>query len=343
MRKFLKTNDFSKRRSRRAVAGWVILLLFVLIAVFADFLAPYEYSEQRRNELWAPSSSISFTGLRPVVHPRSLDDPLRLTYVDDRSQAFPVRFFVQGDSYRLLGLLETNRHLFGVEPGASATRINLLGTDALGRDRFSRLLHAMRFSLVVCALGVALACTIGIVIGVISAYSGRVVDTVLMGTTDAMFALPTLILILAARAAFPMELPPWRAAFLMLLIFALTGWAEIARLTRGLVLSMREREFVMAAVATGLTQTRILLRHVLPNISAPLIRQAVLLLASFLLAEIALSYFGVGVQEPEPSLGNMLTAAADLNQLRSNTINVLSPAIAVFAFTLAVRLVGQED
>jgi peptide/nickel transport system permease protein len=164
-----------------------------------------------------------------------------------------------------------------------------------------------------------------------------------MGATDAMLALPTLILILAARAAFPLELPPWRAAFLLLLIFALTGWAEMARLARGLVLEMREREFVMAAVATGVTQTRILLRHILPNISRPLITQALLMLPAFLLAEIALSYLGVGVQEPEASLGNMLTAASDLNQLRTQPVSMLSPAIAIFIFVLGIRLLSGRE
>lgn len=212
----------------------------------------------------------------------------------------------------------------------------------LGRDRFSRLMHAVRFSLIVCSLGVVLACLIGILIGVVSGYSRGLIDTVLMGTTDAMLSLPTLILILAARAAFPLELPPTRAAFLLLLIFALTGWAEMARLARGLVLETRQREFVTAAVATGVTQTRILFRHILPNISRPLVTQALLMLPAFLLAEIALSYLGVGVQEPEASLGNMLTAASDLNQLRAQPVSILSPAIVIFIFVLGIRLLADR-
>src|SRR5687767_884934 len=203
-------------------------------------------------------------------------------------------------------------------------------------------MHAIRFSLVVCSLGVILACFIGITLGIVSGYSGRLVDTVLMGTTDAMLALPTLILILAARAAFPLELPPMRAALLLLLIFALTGWAEMARLTRGLVRATREREFVMAAVASGLTEARILFRHILPNITRPLVIQALLMLPAFLLAEIALSYLGVGVQEPEASLGNMLIAASDLTQLRAQPISVLSPAIVIFVFVLGIRLVSDR-
>jgi peptide/nickel transport system permease protein len=325
------------------LAGWIVIGAFIFIAFFADFLAPYDYRHQSRTEPSAPPSTLHLSAGKPMVSSRRLVDPLRLVYADDDvSTAREVEPFVRGSSYKLLGLIEADRHLFGV-PGSNAPRINLLGTDSLGRDRFSRLMHAIRFSLIVCSLGVILACLIGITIGIISGYSGRFIDTVLMGATDAMLALPTLILILAARAAFPLELPPMRAAFLLLLIFALTGWAEMARLTRGLVLATRQREFVTAAVATGATQARILVRHILPNISRPLITQALLMLPAFLLAEIALSYLGVGVQEPEASLGNMLTAASDINQLRMQPISLLSPAIVIFIFVLGIRLASGRQ
>jgi peptide/nickel transport system permease protein len=162
-----------------------------------------------------------------------------------------------------------------------------------------------------------------------------------MGAADAMISLPALILILAARAAFPLELPPTNAAILLITIFALTGWAEMARLTRGLVRSVREREFVLAATSSGLTGSRILLRHVLPNISGPLITQATLMIPVFLLAEIALSFLGVGIQEPNASLGNMLTAAADISQLRARPFVLLSPAIMIFLFVLGIRLLSD--
>lgn len=314
----------------------------MFIAIFADFLAPYDFRQQVRGEPSAPPSKLHLSVGRVYVHRRQLVDPLRLTYVDDDSVAHPVSFFVHGSSHRILGILETDVHFFGVT-GSDAPRINLLGTDNLGRDRFSRLMHAIRFSLIVCSVGVILACLIGILIGVVSGYSTPFVDTVLMGATDAMLALPTLILILAARAAFPLELPPARAAFLLLLIFALTGWAEIARLTRGLVMAVKEREFVTAAVATGVSHGRILFRHILPNITRPLITQGLLMLPAFLLAEVTLSYLGVGVQEPEASLGNMLTAASDLNQLRSQPIAVLSPAIVIFLFVLVIRLSERKE
>ena len=345
MNEYLSRHGYTKRRTDRvAVFGWLVIALFALSAVVAGFLAPYDPSAQSRFEPSAPATTIHFSGLTPIIYPRRVEDPLRRTYTEDTSVAVPVGFFVRGYSYKLLGIGETNLHLFGIRSTSGiAPRINLLGTDQLGRDRFSRLLYAVRFSLIVASIGVLVACIIGILIGGVSGYAGRLVDTILMGATDAMLALPTLILILGVRAAFPLELPMTRAALLLLLIFALTGWAEMARLTRGLVLSLRQREFVVAAVALGVSQRRILFRHILPNILPSLRTRAFLLLPTFLLAEVALSYLGVGLQEPEPSLGNMLTAASDLDQLRSQPFSVLSPALAVLLFTLGVRLIGRRE
>ncbi|MEP7148162.1 MAG: ABC transporter permease [Acidobacteriota bacterium] len=337
------------KKSPAHLVGWALVAAFIGVVLFADFLSPYDYRQQSRSEPSAPASAIHFRDadgafhFRPMVYSTRLTDPLRLIYEENRTQAFPIESFVRGYSYTLLGMFETDLHLFGVTQIQNGPRVNVLGTDILGRDRFSRLMHAVRFSLIVCSLGVILACVIGIVVGVVSGYAGRLTDTVLMGATDAMLSLPTLILILAARAAFPLELPPMRAAFLLLLIFALTGWAEMARLARGLVLATRQREFVTAAIATGVTQTRILFRHILPNISRPLLTQAMLMLPAFLLAEIALSYLGVGVQEPEASLGNMLTAASDLNQLRTHPVSILSPAIVIFIFVLGIRMLSVNE
>ena len=345
MSEHLSRAGFTRRRTDRvAVFGWLVVGLFALSAVFAGFLGPYDPSAQSRFEPSAPATKIHFSGLTPIIHPRRVADPLHRTYTEDTSVAFPIGFFVRGYSYKLLGLAETDVHLFGVKSTSdSAPKINLLGTDQLGRDRFSRLLFAVRFSLIVALIGVLVACLVGISVGGVSGYAGRLMDTILMGATDAMLALPTLILILGVRAAFPLELPMTRAALLLILIFALTGWAEMARLTRGLVLSLRKREFVVAAVALGVSQTRVVLRHILPNILPSLRTRAFLLLPSFLLAEVALSYLGVGLQEPEPSLGNMLTAASDLDQLRSQPFSVLSPALAVLLFTLGVRLIGRSE
>lgn len=356
-----------RRLARRwkLIAGLGIVSTFYVVAVLANFIAPYDASEQSRQQPLAPPTSIRFRDwegrwhARPFIYRLRLTDPLAHTYSEDASARFPLTLFPRGHSYKLLGLFTTDRHLFGVvrdsqqtaDPAlradtppradAPAQRIYVLGTDEFGRDRLSRLLMASRFSLAVGPLGTLLAGMLGVFLGCVSGYAGRRVDALLMRAADAMLALPDLVLILAARAAFPLVLPPTRAGLLLVAIFVAIGWAEMARLARGLVLGLREREFVLAAVSLGLTETRILFRHILPNASRPLVVQLSLMLPAFLLAETALSFLGVGVQEPAASWGNMLVAAGNLTLLAQQPLVLLSPAFAIFLFVLGVRLLSD--
>jgi peptide/nickel transport system permease protein len=338
------------RRRPKLLLGLSLVCLFYLAALFADFLAPYDYRSQSRRELLAPSTTLRFRDdegrwhARPFIYARRMVDPLERRYAEDASRRYPVAFFTRGHAYKLFWLFPTNLHLFGIgdeSMDGALPRIHLLGTDALGRDRFSRLLVASRFSLVVGPLGTLLACALGVVLGCVAGYSGRFIDAVLMRAADAMMSLPVLVLILAARAAFPLELPPARAVLLLVTIFIAVGWAEMARLTRGLVVELREREFVLAARSIGLTKMRILFRHILPNAAEPLIVQATILLPAFLLTETALSFLGVGLQEPEASWGNMLTAANDITLLSNQPLLILTPALAIFLFVLGVRLLSD--
>jgi peptide/nickel transport system permease protein len=337
-----------KIRNRSAVVGGSIVAFFFFVAVFADFLAPYDYRDQVRLQPSAPPSSIRLIDTEgsirwPFVYERKLSDPRNFTYEEDAAQPRPIILFAQGREYSLLGILTTDRHLLGVESPDGNTRLNLLGTDQLGRDRFSRLIYAIRFSLIVSPLGTLLACLIGVIFGAVSGYARSSIDSVMMGVADTVISLPSLILILAARTAFPLELPPLTAAAMMITIFALTGWAEMARLTRGLVWSVKNREYVLAARSLGLSESRILLRHVVPNIAPAILVQATLMLPLFLLSEVALSFLGVGLQEPEPSLGNMLGAAVDLVQLRNAPLIVLSPAFVILLFVVGVRLIRSKN
>jgi peptide/nickel transport system permease protein len=366
-------------RRWKLIVGLSIVSTFYVVAACANFLAPYDASEQSKREPLAPLTIIRFTDAegrwhaRPFIYKLRLTDPLARTYVEDTSARYPLALFTRGSSYKLFGLFTTDRHLFGVAPdarqnsksqtGANAPSVNteaqrvnlpeaqrvnpegqrvyLLGTDEFGRDRLSRLLLASRFSLAVGPLGTLFAGVLGVLLGCISGYAGRRTDALLMRAADAMLALPELVLILAARAAFPVELPPSHAGLLLVSIFVAIGWAEMARLARGLVLGLREREFVLAAVSLGLTETRILFRHILPNAARPLIVQLSLMLPAFLLAETALSFLGVGVQEPAASWGNMLKSANELSLLARQPFLLLSPAFAIFLFVLGVRLLSD--
>ena len=360
-RKRARFDFVSPRHLRGVTVGAIIICMAYIAVLFGDFLVPYHYRLQVRSEPLAPATRIyTFDEAgnfrwRLFIRRTRLVDPLALRYTEESQTYYPVSFFVHGYPYKLFGLWETDRHLFGIseenraqqastnpnnEQGI-APRLHLLGTDRLGRDRFSRLIIAARFSLTVAPLAALLAALLGTAVGGIAGYSGRAADALLMRVADAVISLPTLVLVLALRATQPLEIPPLRAAMLLVVIFTALGWAEIARLTRGLVLTLKTREFVTAAVSIGVKPTRILVRHIMPNAARPLVAHAVLMLPIFLLTETALSYFGAGLQEPEPSWGNMLAAANDLNTLTRQPFLLLTPALLIFIFVLGVRLVSD--
>src|SRR5215468_335672 len=226
-----------RRRSRQLrgrgslMAGVSVVTLFGLITVFADLLAPYDYSSLSRLEPFAPPTTIRFRDAqgqwhaRPFIYARRLVDPVTHRYEEITDRAFPLELFTRGYSYEFLWLLPTNLHLFGVRSiaGAEAPRVFLLGADRSGRDRFSRLLMATRYSLLVGPIGALLASALGVLIGVIAGYVGGWTDAVLMRAADVMLALPTLVLILAIRATFPPGLPPGSAIKLLLILFILLG------------------------------------------------------------------------------------------------------------------------
>jgi peptide/nickel transport system permease protein len=331
------------------IAGISIVTLFYLVAVFADLLAPYDYGSLSRGEPFAPPTDIRFRDAqghwhaRPFIYARRLVDPMTQRYEEVTDRAYPLELFTSGYSYELLFLIPTNLHLFGVRsvPGAEAPRVYLLGADRSGRDRFSRLLVATRYSLLVGPIGALLASALGVLIGVIAGYVGGWTDAVLMRAADVMLALPALVLILAVRATFPPGLPPATAIKLLLIVFVLLGWAEMARLARGLTRELREREFVLAAVSLGCSPARIIVRHILRNAALPLATQALLILPTFLLAETALSFLGVGLQDPEASWGSLLTDVDNKLFKRGHALAELSPALAITLFVFGVRLLGD--
>jgi peptide/nickel transport system permease protein len=346
-----RADKWRRERSRALDLGIGIIAIFYLMALLADFLAPYDYREQVRQMPNAPPGRLHLrdaTGdwqMPPFIYQQRLVDPLTRRYQEDRARKFSVEFFVPGYRYHLFGLIPLDRHLFGVRggDGDETARLNLLGADALGRDRFSRLLIAARFSLIVAPLATLLAGALGLLIGCLAGYGGRWLDAVLMRTTDLMLALPTLLIVLAARAVFPLELPPSRAGLLLVGCFVALGWAEMARLVRGLVGELRTREFILAAVGIGLSPARVMLRHILPNAAPAILAQLCLMLPTFLLAETALSFLGVGLQEPEASWGTMLVAASDLTQLEGDSSwTLLAPAAAIMLFVFGLRLLGRE-
>ncbi|MFN0120942.1 MAG: ABC transporter permease [Blastocatellia bacterium] len=328
--------------------GMIILALFYTLCLTGGFLAPYNYRTQSRETPFLPPSRIHFFDARGVFHARpfiyraKLTDPLNFGYTEDRSQPFPLQFFVRGEDYEFLGLIPASLHLFGVAATDKAPRAHVLGTDGLGRDLLARLLQGGMISLLVGPLGLLLAYLAGIAIGAAAGWRGGRVDAALMRLAEIMMSLPTLLLILAIRASFPLSVTPTQVALMMLTIFTFVGWAEVARLTRGLVAAERRRDYIAAAIACGASDWRVLLRHILPNIGTPLLVQFALGVPTYILAEIALSYLGVGVQEPGASWGGILAEATELSVLK-NYPWMMTPALFVFFTAMAFQLLGERE
>lgn len=297
------------------------LLAFVYAAVaLAGFVAPSDPTAHNREFPFAPPTRIRFVDasgalhLRPFVY-RLVASPGSLeSYEEDTERPYPIRFFVRGTPYSLAGMVTSNLHLFGTE---SPTPLFLSGSDQFGRDLFSRLLHGGQISLFAGLLGAAVTLTVGLVLGALAGfYPGRVDDAIMRGA-ELFLALPWLYLLLAVRMSLPMDLDPSHAFLLIVAIVGLVGWARPARLIRGVVLAVREREHVVAARSAGASDVYLLRRHVLPQVTGLALTQASLLIPQFVLAEVTLSFFGLGVMEPTPSWGNMLASLQRYHVLAS--------------------------
>lgn len=209
----------------------------------------------------------------------------------------------------------------------------LLGTDDLGRDIATRLLYGGRVSLGVAGLSIAAALLIGATVGLLAGYFGGWVDGVLMRLVDVMLSVPTLFLLLLVATLWTME--PLLLAF----VIAAVSWTTLARLVRGEVLSLRDREYVMAARVTGASNGRVMTRHMLPNVLPVMIVWGSLTLPVLILAEATLSYLGLGIQPPEPSWGNMLSNAQRVWSY--SAVMVLAPGLAIYVTVFAINLVGS--
>jgi peptide/nickel transport system permease protein len=301
-----------------ATAAGLVLAAVHAAALSAAFLAPYSPTEQSRTHPYAPPTRVHLIDAsgrwhwRPFVYAWAEDEAGTGPYREDRSRAFPVFLFVrtQGDEDGAAGSLR----LFGVEEPA---RVFLLGTDGFGRDQLSRLLYGARTSLFAGLLATMLALGIGWTLGIVSGYYGGAVDAILMRSADLFLALPWLYLLFAVRAMLPLHVSAGQAFLLLVTVIAVVDWARPARLVRGIVLSARERPYVLAARGFGARDLYLIRRHVAPQTSGLVLTQAALLVPRYILAEVTLSFLGLGVGEPAPSWGNMLAALQQYHVLSS--------------------------
>ena len=323
-------------KMQRALTRWLLALGALHgTVVCAGFFAPYDPAVQDRMYPYLPPMRVHLVDTQGHLHARPFvyQPKLRVgsfdQYEEDITDPRPVKFLPSGDYYRLLGLLSCRRHLFG----AKNARIYLLGTDAYGRDQLSRLLFGGQVSLVAGLLGAGITLLIGMCIGAVAGYFGGWRDGLLMRLSELFMALPWLYLLFAIRAFLPLAVSPLKAFFLIIAVIGTVGWARPARLVRGVVLSAKERDFVRAARGFGATNGYLLRRHILPETSSVLLTQAAILIPQYVLAEMTLSFLGLGVPEPVPSWGNLLSSLQQYSVLISHWWMYL-PAVAIVPFYL---------
>ncbi|MFH1768451.1 MAG: ABC transporter permease [Candidatus Omnitrophota bacterium] len=332
------------KKNKLALAALVILGAFYGLAIFADFFAPYAYDDDNMLYSWAPPSKIHFINFeekvfRPYVYQQSftIDEYYKRQYTEGRDKIYPIRFFVKGFPYKFLGVVPADIHLFGVERG----RIHLSGADIRGRDMFSRLLYGARVSLSIGLIGVAISFCIGMIVGGISGYFGGWTDTVMMRLVEMMMMLPGFYFLLALRSSFPPEMDSRQVYMLIVVILSLIGWASLARVIRGMVLSLKENDYVLAAKAIGLSDFKIITRHILPHTFSYVLVAICLSIPGYIIGEAALSLLGLGIQEPYASWGNMLAMAQGIITIQFYPW-VLAPGLLIIIVTMSFNIIGDK-
>ena len=329
-------------RSRTAIVGGSIIALFYLVALFANFIAPYGGDQRFVDYLYAPPQGLQWDaqiGLFIYGLDKTFDqETLRAIYKTDTSRKIPVRFFVHDQPYKLLGFIETDMHLFGVEDKKIGAL--LLGSDRQGRDMLSRLLIGSQMSLTIGLVGVFLSLIIGSVLGVTSGYFGGWVDDLMQRAIEIIRSFPSIPLWMALTAALPQHWPPEQVYFSITIILSLIGWTWLARQLRGKVLSLREEEFVTAAQLAGASDSWVVFRHLIPAVFGHIIVIATLAMPGMILAESALSFLNLGLRPPLISWGVLLQEAQNLETLRLFPW-LLTPAVFISAAVLAFNFFGD--
>lgn len=323
----------------------VILGIIYFSLLFADFIAPYTKDFSDRSMAYVPPSKIFTIDengklSKPYTYnyKREFDDAnLKIVYTLDKSHKHYVKFFAKGQPYKFLGIIPLKRHLVTTDNNG---RLFLLGTDINGRDVFSRILFGGRISMTIGFLALFVLFPIGLLYGGIAGYFGGKTDIIMMRFAEAVMSIPSFYLLIILASILPSGMTSIQRFMLIVIILALIGWAGFARVVRGMVLSVKNQEYVQAAKSIGASNLRIIIKHILPQTTSFVIVAMTLSVPSYILSESGLSFLGLGIQQPDASWGNMLKEAQEYTNIIYRPW-LLTPGFLIFIAVLAFNLIGD--
>ena len=334
------------RKHRLALLSALVLLALYGIVLFPDFLSTQDPEATEARLAFIPVQRLHlFDGARlrpwvpPVVGKRN-PITLRMEWRVDESRRVPVGFFVTGYSYHLLGIVPARVHVLGAFATDGRERLYLLGTDRLGRDQWSRLVHGTRTSMTIGLTAVTFSVVLGVMLGGISGYFGGLADVVIQRLIELLQSLPTIPIWLALTAALPRDWSPQQVFFAITVILSLVGWTTLGREVRGRFLALREEDFVLAAELAGASRPRIIVRHMVPTFLSHIIATSTLAIPAMIINETSLSFLGLGIRPPAISWGVLLQEAQNI-QTVALAPWLLIPGLVVILSVLAFNLVGD--
>lgn len=331
-------------KSKLSVIGAIVLIAMYLLAIFADFISPYDPVVLDSNQQYAAPTQLAWAngGLGIYGVKQELDqENYQYVYTIDTNTVYPLRLFTQGYEYRLFGAIPSRLHLFGIEaPPDANSKVFLWGADRQGRDLFSRVLKGGQVSLSIGFIGVMISVVIGSIVGTASGYFGGWFDTITQRVIELIQTFPFISLFVAIAAALPAGMPVLQRFLLITVILALISWTGLSREVRGKVLSYRNNDYSNAAIAAGASHWRVIRTHMIPNAMSHIIVVASFAIPGAIAAETALSFLNLGILPPAVSWGVLLQ---DAQQVQSVMLYpwLLVPLGAIILACLCMYLLGD--
>lgn len=332
------------KKHKLALVGTGIIIIFYLLAIFSEFIAPYDPVSYEADLSYMPPHNIRFFdnngefNFRPFFYSweKEFDrNTFQTVWKLDKTKKNYIYFIIRGDSYEFLNIFKSNIHLFG-----SQEKLFLFGGDKLGRDVFSRIIYGTRISMSIGLIGVFLSFILGILIGGFSGYYGGLLDTVIQRFIELLRSIPTIPLWMALSASLPQDWSAIQNYFAITVILSLLGWTGLARQVRGKFISLREEDFITAALVSGTSEYTIIVRHMLPSFLSHVITTMTLAIPAMILGETSLSFLGIGLRPPVVSWGVLLQAAQNLRSVAMAPW-LLLPGAFVFIAVISFNFMGD--